>query len=221
MARSNTKVVEQPAEIVREYGPYPDASMVRGVTFDGEHVWFAGGDHLQSVDPGTGKPKRKLDVRADAGTAFDGSHLYQIAGTKIHKIDPASGRIVSSIPVPGEGPHGGLTWAEGSLYVAERTGACIHQIDPDTGDVRRVIPTTRYVTGVTWIDGELWQGHWEDDRGELRRIDPESGEVLERLTMPEGAAVSGLESDGADLLFCGGASSSIVRVVRRPRHKRR
>jgi streptogramin lyase len=217
VAHPNAKVIEEPAEVVREYGPYPDASKVRGVTFDGEQVWFAAGDHLQSVDPATGEPKRKLDVRADAGTAFDGSHLYQIAGAEIHKIDPASGHILSSIPLPGEGPHAGLTWAEGSLYVAERSGACIHQIDPVTGDVRRVIPSTRYVTGVTWVDGELWQGHWENDQSELRRIDPESGEVLERLMMPEGAVVAGLESDGADLLFCGGASSNTVRVVRRPR----
>jgi streptogramin lyase len=217
VARSNVKVIEQPAEIVREYGPYPDASKVRGVTFDGEHVWFAAGEHLQSIDPGTGNPARKLPVRADAGTAFDGSHLYQIAGKEIHKIDPASGRVLASIPAPGVGPHGGLTWAEGSLYVAERAGECIHQIDPETGNVRRVIPTTRYVTGVTWADGDLWQGHSEDDHSELRRIDPASGEVLERLMMPEGAVVTGLESNGADLLYCGGASSKTVRVVRRPR----
>jgi len=221
VTRSNAKVEGEPAEVVREYGPYPDASDVRGVTFDGESVWFAAGEHLQSVDPGTGTPKRKLAVPADAGTAFDGKHLYQIAGTKIHKIDPKSGRIVSSIPVPDEGHYAGLTWAEGWLYIAGRTGARIYQLDPVTGQVRREIPTTRYVTGVTWVDGELWQGHWENEHSELRRIDPESGEVLERLTMPEGAAVSGLESDGADLLFCGGASSNTLRVVRRPRRARR
>jgi len=206
----------RPAEIVREYGPFPGGQHVGGVTFDGEHVWFAAGDHLQAFDPATGAAKCTLDVPAEAGTAFDGKHLFQIAGGKIHKIEPVTGEIVASIPAPGAGPHAGLAWAEGSLWVAERTGACIHQIDPDTGQVRRVIPATRYITGVTWIEGELWQGHWEGDRSDLRRIDPESGEVLERVLMPEGATVSGLESDGGDKFFCGGGTSGVVRAVRRP-----
>jgi hypothetical protein len=34
--------------------------------------------------------------------------------------------------------------------------------------------------------------------------------------MPRGTGVSGLESDGADLFFCGGGNSGKVRVVRRP-----
>ena len=32
------------AEIVREYGPFPGAANVGGVTYDGQHVWFAAGD---------------------------------------------------------------------------------------------------------------------------------------------------------------------------------
>jgi hypothetical protein len=27
------------AKIVREYGPFPGADRVHGVTYDGEHVW--------------------------------------------------------------------------------------------------------------------------------------------------------------------------------------
>jgi hypothetical protein len=48
------------------------------------------------------------------------------------------------------------------------------------------------------------------------RIDPQTGKVLERLDMPEGVSVSGLESDGGDQFFCGGGSSGKVRAVRRP-----
>ena len=32
------------AEIVREYGPFPGIDQVHGVTYDGQHVWFAAGD---------------------------------------------------------------------------------------------------------------------------------------------------------------------------------
>ena len=85
----------------------------------------------------------------------------------------------------------------------------------------RTIESNRFVTGVTWVDGELWHGTWEGDESEIRRIDPESGAVLERLEMPHGTGVSGLESDGADLFYCGGGASGKVRAVRRPKGERR
>ena len=94
----------------------------------------------------------------------------------------------------------------------------IHQIDPETGAILRTIESNRFVTGVTWVDGELWHGTWEGDESEIRRIDPESGAVLERLEMPRGTGVSGLESDGADLFYCGGgaAARSAPCGVRKP-----
>jgi len=77
------------------------------------------------------------------------------------------------------------------------------------------------VTGVTWVDGELWHGTWEEEASDLRRIDPRTGEVLQRLEMPPGVTVSGLESDGGDRFFCGGGSSGKVRAVRRPKESTR
>ena len=160
---------------------------------------------------------RALDRACDAGTAFDGKYLYQIAETRIDKIDPANGSVVASIPAPGRGNDSGLTWAEGSLWVGQYRDRKIHQIDPATGALIRTIESNRFVTGVTWVDGELWHGTWEGDESELRRIDAESGAVLERLEMPQGIGVSGLESDGADLFYCGGGASGKVRAVRRPK----
>lgn len=205
------------AEIVRELGPFPGADRVHGVTFDGERIWFASGDKLNAVDPASGKAQRSIDVAAHAGTAFDGKHLFQIAEGRIQKIDPATGRVLATIPAPGEGGNSGLTWAEGSLWVGEYRARRIHQIDPDTGAIRRTIESKRFVTGVTWVDGELWHGTWEEERADLRRIDPESGEVLEQLDMPKDTAVSGLETDGEGEFLCGGGSSGKIRVVRRPK----
>jgi len=205
------------AEIVREYGPFDGAERIHGVTHDGQRVWAATGDRLLAFDPASGEPTRTLDVACDAGTAFDGTHLYQIAEARIDKIDPATGKVVKSIPAPGQGSDSGLTWAEGSLWVGEYRGRKIHQIDPDTGAVRRTIESNRFVTGVTWVDGELWHATWEADESEIRRVDPESGAVVEQLEMPSGIGISGLESDGADLFYCGGGHSGKVRVVRRPK----
>jgi glutamine cyclotransferase len=209
----------QPAEIVREYGPYPGAPSVGGVSFDGRLVWFAGGKHLQAFEPATGEMVRSLEVACDAGTAFDGKHLYQIADERILKIDPASGAILSTIPAPGRGRDSGLTWAEGTLWVGEYRDRKIHQIDPATGAILRTIESNRFVTGVTWVDGELWHATWEGDDADIRRVDPETGEVLDRLTMPEGAGVSGLEADQGDLFYAGGGGSGRIRAVRRPRRR--
>jgi glutamine cyclotransferase len=205
------------AEIVREYGPFPGVDQVHGVTYDGQYVWFAAGDRLNAFDPATGKTLRSIAVAANAGTAFDGRHLYQLAGDRIQKIDPKTGRVLATIPAPGGGNDSGLTWAEGTLWVGQYRDRKIYQIDPQTGAILRTIESNRFVTGVTWIDGELWHGTWEGDQSDLRRVDPRTGEVLERVEMPHGVAVSGLESDGSDLFFCGGGSSGKVRTVRRPK----
>jgi glutamine cyclotransferase len=204
------------AQIVREYGPFPEVEQVGGVSFDGTNVWFASGDRLNAFDPESGEQRRSLDIAAHAGTAFDGEHLFQIAESNIEKIDPATGRILATIPAPGGGKDSGLAWAEGTLWVGEYRERRIHQIDPETGAILRTITSNRFVTGVTWVDGELWHGTWEDEASDLRRIDPRSGEVLEQIEMPEGVVVSGLESDGCDRFFCGGGNSGKVRAVRRP-----
>ena len=208
------------AEILREYGPFEGADRVNGVTYDGKSVWFAAGNKLQAFDPESGKILRSIDVPAHAGTAFDGEHLFQLAEDRIQKIDPKTGRVLATIPAPGGGRDSGLAWAEGTLWVGEYRERKIHQVDPQTGKILRAIESNRFVTGVTWVDGELWHGTWQGDESELRRIDPRTGETLETLDMPPGVGVSGLESDGADQFFCGGGESGKVRAVRRPRSRR-
>ena len=206
-----------PADIIREYGPFPNADRVAGVTYDGERVWFASGDKLHAVDPSSGKTVRSIDVAAHAGTAFDGRYLFQIAEDRIQKIDPTSGEVVATIPAPGGGGDSGLAWAEGALWVGNYRGRKIHQVDPESGAILRTIQSNRFVTGVTWVDGDLWHATSEGDESELRHIDAQTGEVLEKLEMPPGVYVSGLESDGRDQFFCGGGKTGKIRVVRRPR----
>ena len=205
------------AEILREYGPFPDVDAVHGVSFDGERVWFASGDRLNALDPEGGEITGELDISADAGTAFDGKHLFQIAEAVIRKIDPRTGEVLGTIPAPGRGEDSGLAWAEGSLWVGQHRGRRIHQVDPETGAVLRTIDSDRFVTGVTWVDGELWHGTWEREASDVRRVDPGTGKVLERLEMPAGTGVSGLESDRGDRFFCGGGTSGTVRAIHRPR----
>jgi len=208
------------AEIIEEYGPFEGSARVNGVTYDGRNVWCAAGDKLNAIDPQSGRVLRSIDVAAHAGTAFDGRHLFQISESRIDKIDPQTGRVLASIPAPGGGGDSGLAWAEGTLWVGEYRARKIHQIDPETGAVLRTIESNRFVTGVTWVEGELWHATWEGDESELRQVDPHSGKVLQQMEMPAGVGVSGLESDGADRFFCGGGGSGKLRVVRRPRARK-
>lgn len=204
------------ADIIDEYGPFSGGDAVHGVTFDGQQVWFATEGQLNALDPESGKTVRTIAVPAHAGTAFDGRHLFQLAEDRIQKIDPQSGRVVATIPAP-SGSNSGLTWAEGSLWIGQYRDRKIHQLDPETGATLRTIESSRFVTGVTWVGDELWHATWEGDESDLRRIDPKTGDVLERIDMPAGTMVSGLESDGRDRFFCGGGGSGKVRVVRRPK----
>ena len=206
------------AEIVREYA-FAGVENVAGVTYDGARVWFAAGKRLHAFDPASGAETGALEVAGDAGTAYDGEHLYQLAGGVIHEIEPHTGRVLRTIAVQAEHPAG-LAWAEGTLWLGDHRARTIQQIDPHSGAVLRTIRSDRFVTGVSWVDGELWHGTWESSESELRRIDPQRGDVLERVAMPEGIMVSGLESDGADLFFCGGGTSGKVRAVRRPKRAR-
>lgn len=205
------------ADIIREYGPFPGIDAIHGLTFDGRRVWFASGDGLNVLDPATGVVRRAIDVPAHAGTAFDGRHLFQIAEAVIQKIDPETGKVVATIPSPGGGADSGLAWAEGSLWVGQYRARQIMEVDPETGTILRTIETNRMVTGVTWVDDELWHGTMNDDESALQRIDPRTGEVLTVIDMPPGTGVSGLESDGGDVFYVGGARSGKVRAVRRPR----
>ena len=59
-AAKSREAAARPAEIVREYGPFPGADKVAGVSHDGQRVWFAGGDRLVAFDPDSGQVERTL-----------------------------------------------------------------------------------------------------------------------------------------------------------------
>ncbi|AMJ56156.1 MULTISPECIES: glutaminyl-peptide cyclotransferase [Stenotrophomonas] len=206
-----------PAEVLREYGPFAGSNTINGVSFDGRNVWAATGAALVAFDPSNGKPVHTLAVPCDAGTAFDGTHLWQIAEARIDKIDPRSGEVLASIPAPGAGTDSGMAWAEGSLWVGQYRQRKIHQIDPANGAILRTIESDRFVTGVTWVDGALWHATGEAGQSDIRRLEVATGEVLERLQMPGNISVSGLESDGGELFYCGGGDDGRVYAVKRPR----
>jgi len=215
----------EPAEVVREYGPYPGVTHVHGVTYDGSSVWVASGAAMHAISPSTGALLRTIAVPGvtGAGSAFDGRYLYQLADRVIQKLDRDSGQVVARIPAPCENVSG-MAWAEGFLWIGQYREQKIHQVDPDTGQIVRSLESDRFVTGVTWVDGELWHGApgetQSELRTELRQVDPETGAVQRRLSLIDGLVVSGLESDGDEMLYCGGGASGKLRSVRRRSRQR-
>ena len=198
--------------------PFPDADQVHGVTFDGQHVWFASGDKLNAFDPASGEIVRSIDVAAHAGTAFDGRHLFQIAEDRIQKIDPATGRVLATIPAPGGGGDSGLAWAEGTLWVGQHRGA----EDPSDRSRNRRDPAHHRIQPL----------RHRRDLGRRRAVARHLGRRRERSAARRSAnaercwsgsrcrrapACRGSKSDGGDRFFCGGGSSGKVRAVRRPK----
>ena len=206
------------ANIVREYGPFPD---VERRTW--RHLSTAPtsglrpATQLNAVDPDSGKTVRALDVAAHAGTAFDGRHLFQIAENRIQKIDPDSGRCSQRYRRPKaatpDWPGRKARSGSGSTATARSTRSI-----PQTGAILRTIESNRFVTGVTWVDDELWHGTWEADQSELRQGRSASrAKCLSRSTCRRASAYRGSSSNGGDTFFCGGGGSGKVRAVRRPR----
>ena len=149
--------------------------MWHGVSYDGTNIWIATGDTLNAIDPASGKTVRTLDVPAHAGTAFDGQHLFQISGDRIQKVDPETGRVVATHP------DARRRRLRNGLGGRDALGRAASQPQDPSGrsarPARSFAPSSsnRFVTGVTWVDGELWHGTWEAEQSELRRIDPQSG----------------------------------------------
>jgi streptogramin lyase len=220
-----TKAIPQ-ATTVRELS-LPDFGHVHGVTCDASgNVWFAHGEgDLVCVEPKNGRVLRRFDdIGATSGTAFDGTHLWQIAGDRVVRMNPQTGAVVHSIPTP-LGVHcSGMAWmpggVRGALWIGSFQGRELVKVDAETGAELKRLATDRLVTGVEWIDGELWHGAWKSEEepvgAELRRVDPDSGRVEAELRMPDDFAVSGVGADREGRLWCGGSFGGGIRAVRRP-----
>jgi hypothetical protein len=196
------------AEIVREYGPFPGIDQRAWRIYDGRHVWFATGDKLNALDPSSGAIVRSIDVAAHAGNGVRRPHLFQIAEDRIQKIDPKTGRCWPRSRRPARrrlGSRVGRRDRSGSASIA--TGRSTRSIRRPDRYCARSSPSASS-PGVTWIDGELWHGTWEGDESDVRRIDPEQERSWKRAPNAAGIGVSGLESNGGDLFFCGGGPNS-------------
>jgi streptogramin lyase len=210
--RTMKTVKRSKAKVVKELVPVPGGK-IHGVTFDGTLVWYARDEEIVGVDPTAGTIARRIAVPAEAGTAFDGENLYQIAGDRIFVVRPSDGKVLRTMKTPDPEGNSGMAYADGHLFIGQWRGAKIVKVDARTGAVVKTFASDRFVTGVSCVDGAVWHGASDDGApAELRRLGPE-GEVEEVIELPEGARVSGVESDGAGGFWCGGENGTL-RLVR-------
>ena len=126
--------------------------------------------------------------------------------------------MLRKFPAPGKGDecNSGMAYADGYLWVGQWREAKINKVDPKTGAVVKTLSSDRYVTGVSCTEGALWHGAHPSgaEPAELRRLAAD-GQVEERLVLPDGIHVSGLDADGKGGFFCGGGQSGKLRLVRK------
>jgi len=212
------KTPSRPAEILSEHLPLGAEARIHGVTHDGTHVWFATDGALIAYDPETKRVARRIELPgASAGTAFDGKDLYQIAGDEIVVVSRDQGKVLRRMALPPGGMHSGMAYADGHLWVGSFRESRVLQVDAKTGEVKRTLASDRFVTGVSFVDGELWHAVSFDPAfeagaaSELRRLAPD-GSVEETLVLPAGAGISGVERTPDGAFWCGGEKGKLRRV---------
>jgi sugar lactone lactonase YvrE len=172
-------------------------------------------------------------VRANSGTAFDGSHVWQIAGDRIVRVEPKTGRVVQSLATPAGVHCSGMAYVAGALWIGDYDGKRLVKVSLETGEVIKELASDRFVTGIEWIGGALWHGAWEqsgegcggaeggavereDVCARLRRVDEESGAVLQEVAVEGDWVISGTGVDAQGRLWCGGSGRGGIRAVRLP-----
>jgi len=106
-----------------------------------------------------GNKLRSIDAAAMQERPSTAGTCFQIAENRIQKIDPKTAVCSPRSPAPGAaGGDSGLAWAEGTLWWGSIGTEDSSRSIPKRDDPphHRVQPLS--VTGVTWVDGELWHG---------------------------------------------------------------
>jgi len=171
--------------------PAPSEEVPAGATLHRGRLFLAQGGTLHRVDPGTGAreasfplPANVVDLCSD-GTSLFACEYGWTAGAAIHRIDASTGAVEQSIVTEANKANRslgakGIAWRAGKLYVLEGMQGRIHELDPATGAVARVLET-----GATWLAGLDFDGRQfvAGSRDAILRLDAETGRAVERIAV--------------------------------------
>lgn len=111
----------------------------------------------------------------------------------VARIDPATNRVVSSIPLPGDGCLGIAVMGD-AVWVPDCTHHVVVQIDPATNRVARTIAIDFRLDAegaFVAVDGSLWLFATDSlaASSTLERVDPGTGRIQARIAVGAGSYV--------------------------------
>jgi hypothetical protein len=204
------------AQLLREYVVEEVDHDLYGATFDGKRVVVAAGDHLVRLVPESGRAVDHLETFADrGGLAFDGRHIWQHSEGRLQKLDPRTGFVLLSLSPALEGITG-LECVDQDLLVLHAGGRALARVETfriEALGARTIanIELSVPLQGLAWMGRELWSSTGP----ELCRIDPTSGQVSGRVTLP-GFEACDLTGDGAGQIWCVDGRSRTVHAFANP-----
>jgi virginiamycin B lyase len=105
----------------------------------------------------------------------------------VHRIDPKTNRRIASVDLPGE-PCAGLVTGSGSLWIPLCTApASLAKVDLKTNRLTAIFAVGPAAAegGIAYGAGSVWL--ITDKSGDLARINPENGAILDTLHVPPGS----------------------------------
>ncbi|HEY5242634.1 MAG TPA: universal stress protein [Polyangiaceae bacterium] len=206
------------ARLVREYEVPDTTEIVHGIAFDTSRLVVASGPYLSRLVPDSGRAVEQLETwPAHGGLAHDGHYLWQVGRGGLQQVDLRTGLPVRSVALELD-DIAGLECIDEDLLVLHAGGrsltriATIDHADSVEAAVVAEVRTSLPLRGLAWSGAELWSS----TAGALIRIDPDSGQMLERIALPGAVEVCDLAGDLEGRLWCVDGTSGRVRVFARP-----
>jgi len=170
--------------------PAPSEGTPSGLTVLDGVFWVAQGGRLYALSE-SGKPQREFALPAAVrDLCTDGKLLFCMeygwtAGKPVHVIDPQTGKVVRTIVTEKNLANRsmgatGIAWKDGKLYVLAGMRGKIHELDPRSGEVSRVLET-----GARWLAGLDFDGRRfvAGGRKALHFLDGTTGKETRRVKM--------------------------------------
>jgi DNA-binding beta-propeller fold protein YncE len=198
-----------PVELSVSAAGYETESISLGADETGFAFWLdpAGQVLDKTLEFGTGDAPKQVAFRPGRDELW----VTLLGGAGFEVYDPATGDQIAAVDLPQAGSVEVIFNRSGSLaYISQMETASVYEVDAESKEVLRVMPTTGVWTKVMVLSPDeqtLWASNWVSN--DVSEFDLETGEVRRKLrtvTTPRGLYVT---PDAAKLYVAGFASGEI------------
>jgi hypothetical protein len=204
---------EDIAHLVRQDVVEEVDDVIHGATFDGRRLVLAAGGRLSRLIPDSGRVVDQLETFPDrGGLAYSERCLWQHSEGRLQQLDQRTGFVLRTI-APQLGDIRGLECVGDDVLVLHSAGSALSRVETLDATSVASVETGAPLRGLAWVGRELWSSTAD----ELCRIDPASGRVVARFTLPADVEVCDLAGDAEGRIWCVDGRSKILRALRKPR----